>query len=160
MLRQVKFFSLESFNSFSGGIENELNKEADVDKQLDFRHLVIRGEKTSKILKIRSHLMQGRVLYQLSDNDVSSLPRALLLTRLSRGHSTLFGSIHVRRKGINSLVLKNREIKKYDLGKGGSTLFKFDYFGEEAYLTQSSQLYLETCLPALGDVFCMAESYR
>jgi asparaginyl-tRNA synthetase len=37
--------------------------------------------------------------------------------------------------------------------EGHGSLFQVPYYGEAAYLTQTSQLYLETQLPVLGDCY-------
>ena len=44
--------------------------------------------------------------------------------------------------------------------EGGSTLFEVKYFGDTAYLSQSSQLYLESMVYCLGPVWSITPSFR
>ena len=110
---------LESF-------ENVLNTESNVDVLFNNRHLVIRGDTASKIIKLRSKVMYEFRNHYHANYYTEVTPPCLVQTQC----------------------------------EGGSTLFSFDYYGEQAYLTQSSQLYLETVCPSVGDVFCIQESFR
>jgi len=44
--------------------------------------------------------------------------------------------------------------------EGGTTLFPFKYFGEQRFLSQSGQMYLEVMIFSLGKVFGLTPSFR
>ncbi len=110
-------------------ISTRVDPKADPQTLYDNRHLVLRGENSSSVMKVRAALL--RAFRQTYESEIT--PSCLEVTPPCMVQTQV---------------------------EGGATLFEFNYYGEKAYLTQSSQLYLETCLPSLGNVFCVAPSFR
>lgn len=93
---------------------------------LDNRHLVLRGETASSLIKVRSAVELAFIQVYEKMNFTKVSPPALVQGQV----------------------------------EGGATLFDVPYYQERAFLTQSSQLYLETVLPSLGNVYCIEKSFR
>lgn len=107
-------------------ISNKVQADGDIQTLLDQRHLVLRGDIISSVMKVRAGVLQAFRQTYLESRCLEVAPPSMVQTQV----------------------------------EGGATLFGFKYYDEEAYLTQSSQLYLETCLPSMGDVFCICPSFR
>jgi asparaginyl-tRNA synthetase len=111
---------------FQVAITNRVAPDSDPSMLYDNRHLVLRGEISSSVMKVRAAVLRAFRTVFHENKMLEVTPPAMVQTQV----------------------------------EGGSTLFQFDYYGEPAYLTQSSQLYLETCLPSMGDVYCICPSFR
>jgi asparaginyl-tRNA synthetase len=111
----------------SSELDTRFDHNSGPDVLMNQRHLVLRGQRASAVLKMRSVIsMAFREHYQDRQYTEVTPP---------------------------TIVNTNCE--------GGSTLFELSHFFEDrGYLTQSSQLYLETAIPAVGDCYCILPSYR
>ncbi|MFV2014933.1 MAG: amino acid--tRNA ligase-related protein, partial [Candidatus Heimdallarchaeota archaeon] len=121
---QVKDFNI--IHSSDEKFDQEITPDSGPDVMLTKRHLVIRGPKSSSVLRFQSHVL-----------------------RYLREYFEEYGLEEV----YPPLIVEAQ-------AEGGSELFEIKYFDRKAYLTQSSQLYLETAIFALRDVFCVLPSFR
>ena len=101
-------------------------KDQSVEFLLDTRHLWLRSQKLTAIMKGRHHIL-----------------------RHLRGFFEQEGFYEMTPPIITQAGCE-----------GGSQLFEFDYFGQKAYLTQSSQLYAEVFTTSLEKVYVLAPSFR
>jgi asparaginyl-tRNA synthetase len=121
--------------------------------EMEIRDLEVIGRSAEYPIQPKEHgvdfLLDHRHLWLRS-----SQQRALLRVRseLQSGiHDFFYARDFVR---IDTPILTG------SIGESAGTLFKTDYFGENAYLAQTGQLYVETACPAFRKVYCFGPTFR
>ncbi|MDD5171664.1 MAG: asparagine--tRNA ligase [Candidatus ainarchaeum sp.] len=114
------------FTLISQGEPFPIAKDLSDEYLLDVRHLWLRSQKMTSIMKARHHIVNYlREFFEVEGFYEMAPP---IITKSAC--------------------------------EGGSTLFEMDYFGDKAYLTQSSQMYAEVFIFSLGKVYVLAPSFR
>jgi asparaginyl-tRNA synthetase len=93
---------------------------------LDVRHLWLRSQKMTSIMRARSYIF-----------------------KYSREYLDKNGFYEITPPLITNVA-----------GETGADMFDVDYFGQKAYLTESSQFYAEAMIPALHKVYSFSPSFR
>ncbi|MFN7990955.1 MAG: asparagine--tRNA ligase [Candidatus Micrarchaeia archaeon] len=114
------------FQLISRGEPFPVAKDLSEEYLLDIRHLWMRSQKMTSIMKARHHIVNYLRGFFEKEGFYEIAPPI------------------ITRSGC----------------EGGSTLFEMDYFGEKAYLTQSSQMYAEVFVFSHGKVYVLAPSFR
>lgn len=120
---------VSSYEVISPSVDDFVSKcpeGASVELTYDHRHLYLRTDHYSTILKLRAIFLRAIREY-FESTQLSEITPACVVGTMC---------------------------------EGGSTLFKIDHIGQPAYLTQSSQFYLEYAVPAIGDCYCIYPSFR
>lgn len=117
---------VERFETLCRGEPFPIAKDLSEEFLMEVRHLWMRSQKLTHIMKARHHLTN--YLREFLNNEGFWEVTPPIITK----------------SGC----------------EGGSTLFELDYFGEKAYLTQSSQMYAEVFTFSLGKVYVLAPSFR
>lgn len=103
-----------------------ITKDQSTELLLDVRHLWLRSQELTKIMKVKS-----------------------VLLRAFRRHLDEEGVYETTPSVITKIA-----------GEGGSTLFPFKYFDQQAYLSQTAQMYLEVLMFSLERVYSITPSFR
>ena len=132
-LFEILALEVQVLSRAAGDFAQRCPPNASLQHDLEYRHLTVRSQRAGAIVKLRALLVAAirRTLERMGC--VETFPPCFVSNQCEGG-ATLFALQHPPNK------------------RGSDPI--------DAYLTQSSQFYLEMALPAVGDCYCIYPSFR